>query len=71
MKRPFPNTVGELLRQLDEIIPEVIPSAKMSHDEIIFAGGRRSVVQLLRQWRDGALEARAEAPKRGQGRTTR
>lgn len=70
MTRPFPKTVSELLRQLDEIFPEIDVKGK-THDEIIYAGGRRSVVQFLKHWRDGALAAPAEARPRGQGRLTR
>lgn len=71
MQRPFPKTVGELLKQLDELVPELTVTPLMTHDEIIFAGGRRSVVRLLQQWRDGALSSQpASKPVRGQGRPT-
>jgi hypothetical protein len=67
----FPNTVEELIAQLDERYPEVVPEPGDSNDEIMFAAGRRSLVNSLKQWRAGAGSPPPEPRKRGQGRPVR
>jgi len=67
----FPATSGELLRLLDDLIPEVISKPGDSPETIFYATGRRSVVHLLKQWRDGALQPAVKVEPRGKGRPTR
>jgi hypothetical protein len=67
----FPATAGELVRALDDLIPEVISKPGDTPETIFFATGRRSVVHFLKQWRDGALSPAPTARQRGEGRPTR
>lgn len=67
----FPVSAGELVRLLDDLIPEVISKPGDSAETIFYATGRRSVVHLLKQWRDGVLQGAAKAEPRGKGRSTR
>lgn len=69
--KAFPASAGELVRLLDDLIPEVISKPGDSPETIFYATGRRSVVHLLKQWRDGALQAAPSAEPRGKGRPTR
>lgn len=67
----FPNTVDDLIAQLDSTFPEVSLKPGMSTDEIMYDSGQRSVVTYLKNWR---LNANKPAPlprQRGRGRNVR
>jgi hypothetical protein len=67
----FPDTIGELIRQLDERFPEPVPQPGDSSDKIFHAAGQRSVILFLKNWRDGAGQAPPPVRPRGQGRPVR
>lgn len=64
----FPNTVSELLTQLDTMFSEVVATPKSSHDDIMFESGQRSVVLFLKQWRERADDPPPVPRQRGRGR---
>lgn len=71
MKR-FPNTVDDLIAELDRQYPEVIARPGESPEEIMHRALQRGVVTKLKEWRQRALrqpaDEREPREKRGQGR---
>lgn len=63
----LPDTVEELLRLLDEIIPEPSPRPSDSREKIMFDAGRRSVVLQLKELRANKVP-RVLRENRGEGR---
>jgi hypothetical protein len=64
----FPNSVDELIAELDRKFPEFIPDADDSERKIFHAAGQRSVVNFLKQWRASASHTPPAPRQRGQGR---
>lgn len=64
----FPNTVDDLIAELDRRFPETVPEPGNDHSEIMFAAGRRSVVTFLKRWRENAGKPPAPPKERGRGR---
>ncbi len=65
--KAFPNTVDDLLAELDRIFPEPVIAADTSMDEIKYDAGQRSVVLFLKKWRANPQQE-AAPPRRGAGR---
>lgn len=63
----LPATVTELLKFLDELIPEPAIRPTDNPARIMFEAGRRSVVLQLRELREGSV-AEPIRQLRGQGR---
>lgn len=63
----LPATVEELLKFLEELIPEPAPRPTDSREQLMFDAGRRSVVLQLRELRESAVAAPLQR-HRGQGR---
>jgi hypothetical protein len=68
--KPFPNTVDDMIRELNVLFPESIPGPDDTVASMMHNAGQRSVIQFLNQWR-AHPEQRPEPPRRGAGRPTR
>ena len=68
--KPFPNTVDDMIRELNGLFPETIATPDDTIAHIQFHAGQRSVIQFLNQWR-AHPEQRPASPRRGAGRPTR
>ena len=64
----FPNTAHELVAALDTMFPEVTAMPGDDPQVVMQAAMQRSVVQFLKQWRDGADKEPPRPRQRGQGR---
>jgi len=63
----FPNSVDDLIAELDRRFPEPAIGPNTTMDQIKFDAGQRSVVQFLKTWRAQPLKE-PTAPRRGSGR---
>lgn len=52
----LPNTVTDLIDQLDKTIPEKCPDPEMSDREIWLYAGQRKLIRLLKRLREEAEE---------------
>lgn len=64
----FPNSVDDLIRDLDTKFPELAIAADTPLDAIRFQAGQRSVIHFLKTWRAQSLAPAAPPRSRGEGR---
>jgi len=64
----FPNSVDDLLRELDKRFPEVIADPGDRIEDVMFESGQRSVVTYLKSWRANAHKEPPPPRQRGRGR---
>lgn len=68
----FPNTVDDLILELDKRYPEVAPQPGDDPQAVFQAALQRSVVLHLKEWRANSLRLPTErATTRGKGRDVR
>jgi hypothetical protein len=72
MKR-FPNSVDDLIRELDEQYPEVIAKPGDDPQQVFQAQLQRAVVLQLKHWRANSLKlpSTEQPTTRGKGRDVR
>ena len=63
----LPDTVEELMRLLDDLIPEPTPRHTDTREKIMWDAGRRSVVLQLKELRANKVP-KVLREKRGEGR---
>lgn len=65
----FPNSVDDLIEDLDKRFPEPAIGPNDTMDKIKYDAGQRSVVAFLKQWRSQSISGEAPARVRGAGRS--
>lgn len=63
----FPDSASALVDELDAMFPERVSSPETSREEDLHHGGKRELINFLKQWR---AQARGE-PVKGQSRVRR
>lgn len=60
----FPTSSLDLLDELDRLVPERVPQAGDSMEEIQRYAGKRELVLFLKNWRDQMARAAARKDRR-------